>query len=109
MMSFNSRSLRVSAVAVLVAAAAFAQNENGYSKLDFTLFGGYNRGYTYGDVAPLSPPNQPPGPPGNRRFGEDAVFGLRLSQEFHRYLGLEEGFTYAFLPVSYMAYATGAQ
>ena len=71
-------------------------------------FGGYQWGKQTG-TANLFPITREAGnTAGGQSFGEGAVAGIRVSQEYHNYFGLEEGFTWARLPAIFSAYGTGA-
>ncbi len=98
------------AVSIVFTAGVRAHSTSGgYSTWDLTLFGGYQWAKQQGSVKPLTNPIQPNLSLGGREFGDDVVAGVRLTQDFFRYLAMEEGFTYALLPVRYTAYGTQAQ
>ncbi|MEO8660042.1 MAG: hypothetical protein ABI693_16345 [Bryobacteraceae bacterium] len=73
------------------------------------LFGGYQWTRMSGTLNPLGAWAVTGVTPGSRRFGDDPVAGIRFTQDFHKYIGVEEGFTYAFLPVTYTSFGAGNQ
>lgn len=80
------------AAGLTLTGSTFAQNSNfgtkdesgGYSKLDLNIFAGWNW-YQFGQ-----------GSHGIHQYASSAAWGERLSEEVHKYIGLEEGVKFGY-------------
>src|SRR3954452_19959189 len=83
----TSKVLALLTAGLALTGSALAQNSNfgtkdesgGYSKLDLNIFAGWNW-YQIGQ-----------GSKGIHQFASGAAWGVRASEEVHKYIGLEEG------------------